>query len=130
MKYRNIKTLFVIAILFTLVLSGCAQLNPTSKSDEEKLVGTWSTTTTGTINDQPYNETLIYTFFSDGSAMLNYSAGEMPATWQIKNEKLILNFEEATQPATYNYQFSENDDQLTLTDIKNDEKLVLKKQSK
>jgi hypothetical protein len=85
-------------------------------SDEQlKFVGTW--TAPGSVS---------LTLFSTGS----YRKGVVEGTWALENGLLVLSEEgETPSQVTYEYVFSENDTLLQLTEVGQEESLLLTKQS-
>lgn len=97
-KLATIIAMFVM--IFTILLSGCTEVNPTS-NDENKFVGTWKSSG-GTI-----------TFLSNGTCSLKDIVGE----WKINDGKLLLTLEEVSLSKENFYSFSDNDNTLTLTSV-------------
>lgn len=88
--------------LFSIILSGCEQINPPASNDSDKLTGSWQNTTAypGIIH-----------FYSNGMCIY----GDDPGTWEISNNKLNIVIEEQGITHAYNYEFSNNDRKLLLT---------------
>ena len=105
----------VIVILLTVGLSGCNE--NTSKSDEDKLIGTWTNRIMYEDNSTVITSYIFYTnktfnvIGSSGNKTLNVNG-----TWNITDDKLIMISKVRT--LTVDYKFSElnNDKILTLTD--------------
>jgi hypothetical protein len=92
----------IIIILLVVGLSGCSEIsNPLAGNDDSRFVGTWKDEKSATI-----------TFFSDGEG----SQGVMGFIWEIKDGKLVLEHG-GDITIVYDYQFSNNDTSLTLTDV-------------
>ena len=93
----------ILAILVTIELSGCEDINKNINPEKNKFVGTWQNTTldlTTTIN-----------LFSDGTC----SYIGLPGTWDVKDGKLVMDFTNSGVNWIYNYVFSNNDRTLSLT---------------
>jgi uncharacterized protein YceK len=93
----------IVAILVTIGLSGCEDINKNINPEKNKFVGTWQNTTldfTTTIN-----------LFSDGTCSYMGLAG----TWDVKDSKFVMDFTDTGVAWTYNYVFSNNDSTLSLT---------------
>jgi len=107
---KHLITLGIAILLICVGLSGCLD-------GESKFVGTWSY---GAAKD-------TRTFYSDGK----YVVSDYDGTWELKDEKLHVIF---SMPMlgeiskTYNYAFSNNDNTLTLTEIKSGETRVFSRQ--
>jgi hypothetical protein len=99
------KHLIVIGMTLMLLavgLSGCNEIsNPLTGNDDNRFVGTWKS-----------NGSTI-TFFSDGEG----SQYSLSFQWEIKDDKLVLEYQIAGSSTVYTYQFSNNDKSLTLTDV-------------
>lgn len=89
--------------------------NSSVLSDEEKIIGTWEYT------EYYEGQTIIgiFTFLSDKtcdfSASSDGNAQTLSGTWEIKGNKLVLNFE-GVPTETTDYNFSNNNETLTLID--------------
>jgi uncharacterized protein (TIGR03066 family) len=106
----------IIVIFLTVGLSGCNE--NTSKSDEEKIIGTWTNRDLhdGSIESNSYIFYTNKTFKVIGSyesEVLNING-----TWNITDNKLVMTAEGETKTA--DYKFSENNKTLTLTDKNGD----------
>ena len=106
----------IIIILLTVGLIGCNE--NTSKSDEEKIIGTWTNRDMhdGSIESNSYIFYSNKTFKVIGSyesEVLNING-----TWNITDNKLVMTAEGETKTA--DYKFSDNNKTLTLTDKNGD----------
>jgi hypothetical protein len=94
-------------LLISITLSGCTQPDP----EREKFIGTWKTESkqnpmSGT------NYTDIRTFYENGSYVTTtLGIGHIPGSWCLSNGKLII---DTYFPGSYQYQFSQNNNTLTL----------------
>lgn len=104
---RNLIVIGSLVLLVCLILSGCNQEPNTVPSEEERFIGTWWNTT------QSYNQTM--SLFSNGSCVFWNYAG----TWEIKNGQLVIDLPSVPVSSTYDYEFSNNDNTLTLTFTEN-----------
>ena len=87
-----------IAILLVCVsLSGCFE------NRDNRFVGTWAHRDYGSI----------FEYFSDGKGTIQGT----PMTWEIKDGKLVMKWLDGESALTYNYEFSENNTKLTLTNV-------------
>lgn len=110
--------IFAITILLIVVgLCGCSESEQRQINiDKEKLIGTWANTSLNEGN----NLTISYTFFSNNTYIAMIGNSENPntlsynGTWEITNNQLIVTIEGKTQ--TGNYEFSNNDKTITITD--------------
>jgi len=102
----------IIIILLTVGLSGCNE--NTSKSDEEKIIGTW---TNRDMHDGSI-ESNSYIFYSNKTfkVIVSYESEvlNINGTWNITDNKLVMTAEGETKTA--DYKFSDNNKTLTLTD--------------
>jgi hypothetical protein len=99
----------IILILIAIGLSGCTDSD--SQSNDNRFVGTWSCSTEG------IESTMI--LFSDGTVDGIPIYSTVHGTWEIKDNKLVLNVNifQADTMYSYNYEFSNNDDTLKLKEI-------------
>ena len=98
----------IIVILLSVGLSGCNE--NTSKSDEEKIIGTWDVSMTSQGKNIREDR---WEFRSDHT----YETINSNGTWKITNNKLILSYTTQTQSTkTMDYVFSNNYNTITLTD--------------
>jgi hypothetical protein len=90
--------------------------NNSALSDEEKIIGTWKYSE----SYEEYTIIGVFTFFTDKTCRYSsrYVGGaetKLDGTWEIKNNKLILILE-GVEPETTDYEFSNHDKTLTITD--------------
>jgi hypothetical protein len=118
---------FVIMILILIVgLSGCNESNKSSNTDEVRIIGSWfiSELIDGKTN------TITYIFLPDKTYKVIGSydglTENFSGIWKIEDNKLIVTIEGRT--LTGDYQFSNNDKTLTITDTFTYEETVLTKQ--
>jgi hypothetical protein len=102
---NQIILLGMVILLICIELSGCNEINNSIPSEEDRFVGTWKHETG--INDE------IITFFSNGTGLL---AGD-PTTWEIKDGNVVIYLFEGEMTLTYDYSFSDDDNELTLTPV-------------
>jgi hypothetical protein len=119
---KQILIVGIIVILITIGLSGC-----TSKSDEEKLIGTW-------MYYEPAEGMILtayYTFFSDKTFELvgfyNDVEEKADGIWNIKDGELIISSADFGL-ASFDYTFSNNDKTLTLSETLSGAKMIFTKQ--
>ena len=102
----GVKFAFPIMLIALLILTGC--INPVSKSDEDRLTGTWKL--------EGGKEILI--IFSDGTYETNFW---MPpdGTYEIKDGKLVFTtmLDGNAFSYAYDYYFSDYDTKLHLTKV-------------
>ena len=107
----------VFVFLLIVGLTGCTEEKDTSlnqnATEENKFLGTW------------YNNSWTITFFSDGTYTESFQADP----WEIKDAKLLLysDFSKVSF-GLFDYDFSENDSKLTLTQVNNGKITVFTKQ--
>jgi hypothetical protein len=109
----------IISILITVGLSGCNNVTNSSKSDKDKLVGTWSATRN--------NVTAAMTFFSDGTVNITTMGGHASGTYEIKDGKLVYTASTGTL-MTYDYSFSSDGKELTLRKLGDNYDVIYTKQ--
>jgi hypothetical protein len=92
----------IVAILFSVGLSGCNQINNTLIPEKNKFVGTWKNTTSHMTLDLSSNGTC---------SMWSYTG-----TWDLKDGKLVIDLQSVGVPITYTYiyLFFNNDKTLKL----------------
>ena len=105
----------IIVILLTVGLSGCNE--DTSKSDENRIIGTWFGSELFQGNTR--NISLIFlsnkTFETTGAYQSKTIIGS--GIWRIVNNKLVIDITEPTVSSSVNdYNFSNNFNTLTITD--------------
>ena len=106
------RILGAIIIIFTsLILSGCTQID--NSSEKEKFIGNWK--------EAEYSRTFI--FLSNGTGTYN----TFPIEWDLENGTLVINFGDNTSSLIHHYEFSDNDNTLSLTEINSNANLVLKR---
>ena len=120
----------IIVILLTVGLSGCTNdiINNNLKTDIDKFIGSWNgtaTTTQGTYN-------ITMTFLSDKTYSAGLGIGDSiidrgSGSWDIKDGKLIT-YPKDKDMSVSNFQFSNNEMSLTITNIDTGDKLFLTKQ--
>jgi hypothetical protein len=100
---KHLVIIGIVAILVSVRLSGCDQVNNTLYPEKSKFVGTWINATS------PFTTIKL---LSDGTCSYSSYSG----TWDLKNGKLVIDLTSATAPftLTYNYIFSNNDRTLSL----------------
>ena len=105
------KQLLVIGItlvLMTVVLSGCTDNNLISKSNEEKLIGSWDVRNIDVASTQ-----YVATFLTNNSVKVTYPSGEIFwDTYAMTDQS--LKFTKYGGGTTFEYSFSDNDNKLTL----------------
>ena len=98
----------IIVIFLTVGLSGCNEEKDTSSNpnttEENRFLGTW------------YNNSWTITFFSDGTYTESFQADP----WEIKDGKLLL-YSDSSKVSfgLFDYDFSDNETKLTLTQVSN-----------
>ena len=129
MKRKMKKHLIVIEIVVLLLvvgLSGCNESNNSFKSDEDRIIGTW-------VISELYEgstRTITYIFLPDKTyeviGTYKEDTESYNGTWKILDYKLVVTIEGRTQ--TGNYNFSNDDKTLTITDNMSNTTTVLTKQ--
>jgi len=110
----------IILMLLVVSLSGCSTRPSSEINIDDRFFGTWE-------GEDESGDTALIIFFSDGA--FNTSYGER-GEYEIKNEKLIMTVitGDLKAVATYDYDFSNNDTNLTLTEFGGGKTLVYTKQ--
>jgi len=99
---KHLVVIGMTLMLLAVGLSGCTEIsNPLTGNDDNRFVGTWK------------GGYVTIVFFSDGEG----SQGSMSFEWEIKDDKLVQTMYQGEISTVYNYQFSDNDKSLTLTDV-------------
>jgi len=119
-----IGTLFLIGCI---VLSGCNQISNLFLSDEDKIVGTWTT------DDIWMEVPTTLEFFSNGSVSAAIVLETIEFTindgkWNMKEGTLTLDIGDLISETTYSYQFSDDNTKLTLIENQKNDTLILTKQ--
>jgi hypothetical protein len=89
----------ILAILVSVELSGCNEVNNTPSFEKNKFVGTWYK-----------SNYLVMDLNSDGTCSYLAQSG----TWDVNDGKLLLELSSGYNPS-FNYAFSDNDLTLKLT---------------
>ena len=123
---KHLITLGIAVLLICIGLSGCNESNNSYKPDEERIIGTW-------IISEPYEgstRTITYIFLPDKTyeviGTYKEDTESYNGTWKILDYELVVTIEGQTQ--TGNYNFSNNDKTLTITDNMSNTTTVLTKQ--
>ena len=100
---KQIVIISIVVLFIFLGISGC--FGNDSDSELNKFVGTW-----------------IHGTMSSGRPIIFSSNGNCdylgdPAKWEIKNEKLIVDFTDIQNTLTFDYEFLEDNQVLILTEI-------------
>jgi len=105
----------VIVLLITIGLSGC--LENKSKSDEDKIIGTWASSEL--FQGSTRNISIIFLSNKTFETVSTYK-GETKigsGTWRIVDDKLEIDITKPTvSPSINDYNFSNNFNTLTITD--------------
>jgi len=99
---KHLIVIGIVVMLLVVGLSGCNEISNPLSSEEDRFIGTWNS---GTYN--------ALTFFSDGTG----SESSISFQWEIKDGKLVREMFQGKSSIVYDYQFSDNDTSLTLTDV-------------
>jgi len=99
----------IVCFLVCVGLSGCNQLSDTSRADKIKFLGTWIGNVTIVESTTP----VTITFFPNNI----YSINLVNSTWNITDGKLVLEIHDTSMQIVYSYVFSNNDKNLTISDI-------------
>jgi hypothetical protein len=118
----------MVVLLLVINFSGCIETkNSQNNIDEGKLIGIWTNTSLAEGNVV----TLSYTFLSNYTYIvsINYleNTSTYIGTWKITDNNLIVIIEGRT--LTGNYEFSNNDKTITITDTSSGSVTILTKQS-
>jgi len=102
------KQLLIIGItlvLITVGLSGCSDNNLSSKSNDEKIIGRWTGTMSGTT------QIMTFQFYSNGSFFNSVGKQGVWGTYAMTDTTLVGTSGGVTH--TVEYSFSDNDNKLT-----------------
>ena len=127
-----ILTIGFLIILVSVGLSGCNQISNLFLTDEQKLVGTW-------IGEGIWFEgSTVLVFSSDGTFKGTFTVGILNSSgisfsinkgkWEINKGILTMEIIDYIPPTNYSYQFTEDNNSLTITDIDSSDSFILKKQ--
>ena len=127
-----ILTIGFLIILVSVGLSGCNQISNLFLTDEQKLVGTW-------IGEGIWFEgSTVLVFSSDGTFKGTFKVGILNSSgisfsinkgkWEINKGILTMEIIDYIPPTNYSYQFTEDNNSLTITDIDSSDSFILKKQ--
>jgi len=114
---KKFLTTCVLIFLLVLGLTGCSEEKDNSSNpnttEENRFLGTW------------YNNSWTITFFSDGTYTESFQADP----WEIKDGKLLL-YSDSSKVSfgLFDYNFTDNDSKLTLTQVSNGKITVFIKQ--
>jgi hypothetical protein len=98
----------ITALLLCVGLSGCDQQNNTLDQEKTRFLGTWQNITT------TYTQTLF--FNSNGTCSHHIGVGNIfNGVWDLKEGNLVINLTSIGLYSEYYYEFSNNDNTLTLT---------------
>ena len=112
----------IITLLITVGLNGCTENNNgSSKTNEEKILGKW----TGTSSDSA--QTITFNFYANGSCFLTVNEKSEWATYTMTDQNLTTK-QINTVTTTFDYFFSDNDNTLTLTVVGTESKIVFTRQ--
>ena len=105
----------IIVILLTVGLSGCNEDNNTIQSDEDKFIGTW--TYSFIYNNNTLNASYIFSSNKKLEVISSYidEVRTSNGTWSITDNKLLM-YLEGKDTITIDYEFSNNNTKLILTD--------------
>ena len=117
----------ILSLLGCIVLSGCNQISNLFLSDEDKIVGTWTT------DDIWMEVPTTLEFFSNGSVSAAIVLETIEFTindgkWNMKEGTLTLDIGDLISETTYSYQFSDDNTKLTLIENQKNDTLILTKQ--
>ena len=104
---KQLEIIGIVALLGSVRLSGCDNVNTPFDVERNKFIGTWQNTTRDNIS--VYNYTII--LFSDGKCSINDSVG----VWDLKDNNLVIEIPNLGSFYTFNYVFSNNDRILSLS---------------
>lgn len=123
---KKLQILVVIILLLIGIFNGCIEITSrhgevnrenngqTSTTDEKKFVGIWKSETSG----------ILSTYYSNGT----YMAEGKSYYWRLEGEHLIISSMIGGYDSIYSYSFSNDNQTLTLTNIKNQNIVVYTKQ--
>lgn len=111
----------ILILLVTIGLTGCSTQNTNNNQDNHttnpelnKFVGTWTNITYEIIQNYPTIKNTTYTFFLNGT----FREGRNTGNYELKEGKLFLDLGQENG-ILYDYNFSNNNQTLTLTQTYN-----------
>ncbi len=115
---KNFLIIVIFIIISSLILSGCSEEGDILTDEEQRFIGTWYA---GTAQGSIVNE--VIAFFPDGfcSYFLNLNA-----LWKIENGKIIFTSEDNEE--IFDYEFSNNDQNLRIFDEATKQAMEFRKQ--
>jgi hypothetical protein len=124
---KKIIVVVVMILIFIVCLSGCIDSNKSSETDEDRVIGTWYISEV--IDENIKNITYIFSPDKSYEVIVTYKSNNesFKGIWKIEGKTLIVTFE-GEETLIGNYQFSNNDKTLTITDITTKLDTVLTKQ--
>jgi hypothetical protein len=114
----------IVVILVCVGLSGCDQINNALKSEMDRFIGTWVSSSWQPQQNNTFYAPQPHTYFSNGSC----SVGNVSGTYETKDRKLVETLANGQITFTWDYSFSNNDTILTLTQVGTTFTLTLYKQ--
>ena len=100
---KQLVILGIIAILVTVGLSGCSSENNNQNPEKMKFVGSWQYTVE--------NSSSVLDIFSNGTFI---ASDLFYGSWDLKNEKFIMEMPDYGYTFEYDYTFSNDNRTLTL----------------
>lgn len=108
----------ITILLLCVGLSGCNQENNTLDPEKTRFLGSWQNISKNTQTLETYTQTLF--FYSNGTCSHHIESGNIfNGVWDLKEGKLAINLTSIGLYSEYYYEFSNNDNMLTLTFTEN-----------
>ena len=101
----------IVIALLTIGLSGCMEENNEEISDSERFIGTWTQEAAELWYE--ISEIEEITFYENNTFSTD---ANLSGEYEIKNEKLVLTFNDGGQELSFDYQFFDENKRLTLID--------------
>lgn len=97
---KIISILLILMMICVMILSGCSEEIPSLSNEEKRFIGTWKG-----------SGVHVMAFFPDRACSFH---SDFSGYWEIKEGKLIIDLEYGE--LILDYEFSENDDIVTITE--------------
>lgn len=111
---KNLLIIFILTLFISVILSGCSEETNSLTDEEQRFIGTWFAG--GPIND-------VVAFYPDGTCCHFL---DMSGVWKIEDGKLIIIVNDGEY--IYNYEFSAEDQSLTLSSQDGTQSKIFRKQ--
>ena len=116
----------VLALLGSVLFSGCQQISDLFLTDEKRFLGTWLS------EEMILGAPTVVVFSTNNTVTATIDVFEIQMTltgeWSIQGGKLTMLFEDLDFPSNFTYQFSDEGKTLTLKTVDGGQTFLLRKQ--